>query len=279
MKDGRSSLTALAVALGRGLGTSADARDERAPELVPGAVGELLKVASRREPLRWLGRVASLGLVDHVTMRMAAIDAAVAAAVGDGCTQMLVLGAGLDARALRLSCLGTVDVFEVDHPSTQQTKRARLDETQSRARSLTFVPVDFEVDSLDLRLDEAGHDPLRPTVWIWEGVTPYLGPAAIESTLRTVGARSAPPSGLAMTYAVESRVPLPVLTRVGFSGLGEPIVTTMSPDDAARRAAACGFAPRSDTDSSDWSTRFVGNARLATLFNAERLLVATKNPS
>lgn len=279
MKDGRSSLTALAVAIGRGLGTRADHRDDVGSALLPRGVSGLVRAAGDREALRWIGRLASLGMVDHVTLRMAAIDSAVAQAVEAGCTQLVVLGAGLDARAWRLPCLHTVDVFEVDHPATQETKRQRIDESASRARSVTFVPVDFEVDSLDLRLDDAGHDPLRPTMWIWEGVTPYLGRDAIQSTLRTVGARSAPRSTLAMTYAVASAVPMPVFTRLGFSALGEPIVTTLTPDDAARRVASFGFAPSSDTDSRDWSTQYPGNARLATLFRAERLLVATKQPN
>lgn len=278
MKDGRSSLTALAVAIARGLGTSSDVRDEPASRLVPSAVGGVLRAASGRDGLRWVGRVASFGLVDHVTLRMAAIDDAVASAVSGECDQLVVLGAGLDARALRLGCLGAVDVLEVDHPATQATKRRRIDLNRCRARSLSFVPVDFEVDSLDLRMDECGHDPLRASVWVWEGVTPYLQPDAFAATLRTIGARSAPGSVLAMTYAVESGVPIPALTRLGFSALGEPIVGTMTPDEAARRAAACGFAPTSDTNSNDWAQRYPGNARLATLFQSERLLVATKYP-
>ena len=277
MKEGRSSLTALAVAIGRGLGTRADQRDEPAASLVPRPLGALLRAASHGDALRLLGRVASLGLVDHVTLRMAAIDTAVREAVTVGCDQLVVLGAGLDARALRLPYLGTTDVYEVDHPATQATKQRRIEHARCRARSLTFVPVDFEVDSLDLRLDAAGHDPLRATVWVWEGVTPYLNAEAVESTLRTVGARSAPGSGLAMTYAVAARVPMPMITRLAFSALSEPIVTTMTPDEAARRAAAFGFAPTSDTDSTDWSTHYPGNSRLATLFAAERLLVATKH--
>ena len=277
MREGHASLTALAVAMGRGLGTRSDVRDEAGSKLIPGAMGGLLRAASRREPMRWLGRVASLGLVDHVTMRMAAIDAAVSHAVARGCDQLVVLGAGLDARAQRLACLGAVDVLEVDHPDTQATKQRRVVLSQCRARSLRFVPVDFEADSLDLRLDEAGHDPLRPTFWIWEGVTPYLQLEAIDATLRTVGARSAPASGLAMTYAVEARVPLPVAARLAFSALGEPLLATLSPDEAARRSAAVGFAPLSDTDSTDWSTQYPGSARLAVLFAAERLLVAVRH--
>lgn len=175
---------------------------------------------------------------------------------------------------MRLPCLRAVDVFEVDHPDTQQTKRRKIDVTRARARSLHFTPVDFEVDSLDQRLDEAGHDPLRPTLWIWEGVTPYLKAPAVDATLRSVGARSAPGSALAMTYAVGAKIRHPGLTRLGFSALGEPIVTTMSPDEAARRVAACGFSPKADTNSVDWATRHPGSAKLAALFTAERLLVA-----
>src|SRR6266705_4477776 len=40
--------------------------------------------------------------------------------------QLVILGAGFDARAYRLSGLAEVTVFEVDHPATQQAKREVL---------------------------------------------------------------------------------------------------------------------------------------------------------
>ena len=276
MKDGRPSITALAVAMGRGLGTRSDACDEPGSHLLPWRLGRVIRAAGRSEPLRWLGRLASLGLVDHVTLRMLAIDAAVTGAVSSGCTQLVVLGAGFDTRALRLQALSAVDVLEVDHPATQAAKRRRVGTCGWSAHSLRFVPVNFEIDSVDSCLEQAGHDPQRPTVWLWEAVTPYLQLAAIESTLATIGSRSAPGSVVAMTYAERAQVPAPAATGIGFSTMGEPILTTMTRSQAADSCVKIGFAPRTDTNTRDWARRYPGSARLASLFAAERLLVASR---
>ncbi|HVW27239.1 MAG TPA: class I SAM-dependent methyltransferase [Polyangiaceae bacterium] len=47
---------------------------------------------------------------------------------------------------------------------------ARVGNRPPKAKSLQFVPVDFTRDALDEALTRAGHDPSRPTTWIWEGV-------------------------------------------------------------------------------------------------------------
>src|SRR5262249_50420156 len=49
-----------------------------------------------------------------------------AAAVGRGVRQYVVLGAGLDSFAYRSPLAGEVATFEVDHPATQEWKRAQL---------------------------------------------------------------------------------------------------------------------------------------------------------
>ena len=88
------------------------------------------------------------GMVDHVCLRTAAIDAAVVRAVEAGCRQLVILGAGLDGRAWRLNALREVDVYEVDHPDTQAEKRRRVDGLMQAASSVSFVPVDFARDRL-----------------------------------------------------------------------------------------------------------------------------------
>jgi methyltransferase (TIGR00027 family) len=114
--------------------------------------------------------------------------------------QVVVLGAGLDGRAWRLPALTDVDVFEVDHPGSQRDKRDRVGDLELRARSVRFASVDFSRDSLDVALAAAGHDSSVPTTWIWEGVVPYLTPAAVEATVRVVAARSASGSRLIVNY-------------------------------------------------------------------------------
>jgi methyltransferase (TIGR00027 family) len=97
--------------------------------------------------------------------------------------QLVILGAGLDARAYRLPELAGVSVFEVDHPATQVAKRQRLAEAGNGDARVVFVGVDFERDALEERLASAGHAPTVATAWIWEGVTPCLDRGAIEATL------------------------------------------------------------------------------------------------
>jgi methyltransferase (TIGR00027 family) len=272
----------MAVAFGRGLGTDDDAPDPHAQALLPAPLGIALRAFGRRGA-RSAIRALSFGMVDHVCLRTAAIDAALRDAIAGGCTQLGILGAGLDARAWRIPETAAMDVFEVDHPSTQAGKRDAVATAgmMQYARSLVFVAVDFERERLGARLHDEGHDPARPTAWIWEGVTPYLHPAAIEQTLADVAARSAPGSVMMMTYAIAEVVPLPIpgigaLTRLAFRGLGEALYGAMPPERAAALLADHGFAAVSDTDARDWSALAPGSAALARPFRGERLLVAER---
>ena len=138
------------------------------------------------------------GLESMMVGRTVAIDEAIRARTP--VTQVVILGAGLDGRAWRLPELSGAVVFEVDHPDTQQEKRARSGSLPSAAREIRFVPVDFTRDSLDVALTHAGHDVTAPTTWVWEGVIPYLTQAEVEATLDVVGRRSATGSRLVATY-------------------------------------------------------------------------------
>lgn len=154
---------------------------------------------------------------------------------GGGFAQYVLLGAGLDAFVWRRPHLvRALDVFEVDHPESQQAKRERAGELGlPEPDGVAFVPVDFEVDTLADRLGGAGFDWTRPTCFSWLGVSMYLSVPAIEETLRTV-ARCSPGSEVVLTYAPDEGA----LDDVGrqfdriASGLaaeaGEPIITYLS---------------------------------------------------
>ena len=63
----------------------------------------------------------------QVTCRSRYAEDALARAIGAGVTQYVILGAGLDSFAYRGGLLaGRVRVFEVDHPASQEVKRAAL---------------------------------------------------------------------------------------------------------------------------------------------------------
>lgn len=118
--------------------------------------------------------------------------------------QLVVLGAGLDARAWRLRELSETTVFEVDHPETQQDKTSRVEGMTLVAENVEFVPVDFGRHDLRTALAGAGVDPSTPTTWIWEGVMPYLTESQVRATLADIRATSAPGSRLVATYPTQT---------------------------------------------------------------------------
>jgi methyltransferase (TIGR00027 family) len=101
-------------------------------------------------------------------------------------TQIVVLGAGFDARAARLAHPG-VRFFEVDQPATQKEKLARLAQLEGYPiEAATYVACDFEKDDFLDRLKASGFDATLPAFVLWEGVTPYLYEPAIRATLKRI---------------------------------------------------------------------------------------------
>ena len=116
-----------------------------------------------------------------------------------GVEQFAVLGAGFDTRVYRLPQDVRVRCFEVDAPRTQAFKREMLAKAGVDATRATYVPADFGKEDWFEKLVHAGCDPEKRTLFTWEGVTMYLYPDAVESSLRKF-ARTAAGSILAFDY-------------------------------------------------------------------------------
>lgn len=277
MERDTPSATASMVALCRALaGPRAPAPDPFAIELLPKPIALAVRGSARLgSAQRWLAP----GAVDHLALRTAAIDEALADAVAGGVDQVVVLGAGLDARAFRLPGLSGADVFEVDHPVTQRAKQRRARGLTPCSRSHRLVPVDFETDNLADALEAAGHACARPTCWIWEGVTMYLPEAATRATLSVLRSRSAPNSRLIATYAQPlSRLgPLRSVVQRAFRRIGEPLVGLMVPSRFEGVLADEGWARQSDSGYHDWRARYGYGLPLG-FSVAERLAVAACAP-
>jgi methyltransferase (TIGR00027 family) len=134
----------------------------------------------------------AMGSVLMMIIRTRFIEERLEHAIRDGASQVVILGAGFDTRAYRLTeLLKAAHVFEVDQPSTQEYKKRRVREAGIEVPpNLTYVPVDFRHDKLGDVLAAAGYDPSQRTFFIWEGVTMYLPEAAVEETLRWVAAQA-----------------------------------------------------------------------------------------
>jgi methyltransferase (TIGR00027 family) len=182
----------------------------------------------------------------QVAVRARFSDDALEAALGRGCQQVLVLGAGLDTTALRYQQrLQAATVFEVDHPGTQDWKQARLPaDLDDRVR---FVGVDFERDALDEALLESGVRRNQPVFVSWLGGSYYLKPEAFKRTLAALSRIAAPGSEFVLDYWVPGNA-LPLnarmllaATRVMVACHQEPLQGLREPADFASEVAAAGW--------------------------------------
>ena len=267
MKSARPSRTAHLVALGRaladlGLSHVPDFHDPTARFFLNDkGKKSLAKVENEARAGRTGFRVqAARGMADMIALRTTAIDAAVRSAIAGGATQLVILGAGYDGRAWRMSELAGVKVFEVDRAPTQEDKRARVAELPPPVGAVSFVSIDFERESLDTVLETAGHDASVPTCWIWEGVVMYLTRDAMHATVAAIAGRSAIGSTLIVNYHT---------ARSGFMGrlmlrlIGEPQISHWTPKEMAADLRDVGFAVREDSAMTDWNQRFAnGEAKV-----------------
>jgi methyltransferase (TIGR00027 family) len=251
MKSGHESQTAVMVCAAR---AAAHGRTNVAAFADPTALA-LLPEGARQHVERFRSGVAPRSLRERVrnaflekrskmmVARTVAIDGAIRTAAS---SQVVILGAGLDGRAWRMPELVDATVFEVDHPDSQRMKRERAASLKQAARDVRFVPVDFTRDRLEDALASAGHDPVRQTTWVWEGVVMYLERADIEATLRVIEARSAPGSRLVVVYHSPS-----IIRQIGgfvLGWLGEPFRSSFTSDDMHTLLAGFGFTVFQDDD-------------------------------
>ena len=207
----------------------------------------------------WRGEKRSIGLemartmADMIALRTCAIDKAVRDAIAAGAKQLVILGAGYDGRAWRMRELAGVRVFEVDHPATQKEKRARVGELPAAFGQVTFIPVNFEKESLHHALDGAGHDRSSPTCWIWEGVVMYLTRDTMRATLGALAKRSARGSTVIINYHNAHRR---FVARLIFRLIGEPHISSWTQEEMAADLRSVGFTVREDTGMLDWNDRF-----------------------
>lgn len=122
--------------------------------------------------------------------------------------QLVILGAGFDSRAYRFAGqLRDTAVFEVDHPATSQIKSSKIQGILGAApANVVYVPVDFNLDHLPEQLRRKGYQDRRKTIFLWEGVTPYLTADAVSEVLRFVLSSGGSGSVVVFDYILKSVV-------------------------------------------------------------------------
>src|SRR5579863_1243640 len=147
MEPGQPSRTALAAAAHRAAHQLLEGGQVFADPLAVSILGAPAAELTRAE----LRAPATRGMRLFIAARSRFAEDTLAAAVARGVRQYVVLGAGLDTFAYRNPFeTAALRVFEVDHPATQEWKRAQLGAAGIAIPAwMTFVAVDFERQSLE----------------------------------------------------------------------------------------------------------------------------------
>jgi methyltransferase (TIGR00027 family) len=159
-------------------------------------------------------------------------------------TQLVLLGAGFDTRAYRLPAAQRVNTFELDRAGMSFAKQAALRRgLGSLPKQVRFVSIDFNTQPVTDVLSRAGFDETQSTCFVWEGVTNYLSPKAVDGALRQI-AQAAGGSTLLFTYVDRRVLDQPelffgaekLLSRL--NALGEPWTFGLYPEEIERYLAA-----------------------------------------
>lgn len=125
------------------------------------------------------------GVNGAIVSRVRFIDDVVKQALSDGMEQLVILGAGYDSRAYRMDGIGgRLTVFELDDPATQQDKLAKLEATLGRLPDhVRYIAMDVGRDSINGRLADNGYEADKKSLFILEGLVPYIPADALAGML------------------------------------------------------------------------------------------------
>lgn len=283
----RPSLTAQGVCLARAL-------EHLKPEgqrVVDDRYAELfLSPGNRLALAAWSGSLTArlfrrLGRsgTTYVPLRHRFIDECLLDAIAKGSGQVVLLGAGYDTRAYRLSDrLSGRPVYEVDLPAISRSKAEIISRHASTfpETNVVRVEIDFETETLQETLPRAGFEVGARTFFTWEGVPMYLTRAAVKATLDAVWGLSGPGSAIAfdMWHLVDDPSLVGTARRaapMALSFIGEPVTFGIHPEEIDHFLGRHGFTVADLAMATELQQRYAAERR-AIVDDSMYVLLATR---
>jgi len=177
----------------------------------------------------------------------------------------VILGAGMDTFAFRRpDLMEHFEVFEVDHPATQEFKLHRLAELEwELPAKLHFIPIDFTKESLVTALtSSSSYDPKVKTFFNWLGVTYFLTRDEIFTTLRSITEIAPADSIIVFDYfdnnafIPEKSSPQMQKSLEYLRKIGEPMITGFDPSTLREELASLGFSLQENLSPEDIEKRY-----------------------
>lgn len=157
---------------------------------------------------KWIFELRIPGAFWYFQVRTKHIDVVLARAINDGIEQFVILGAGYDSRPYRFyEQLKGISIFEVDLPGTQRRKKEQLNKLYgSLPDHVSYIPIDFNSQSIEGVLIDSDYDPMKKTFFIWEGVSFYLPEDSVNNVLGFVKKYSCSGSSIVFDYTLRSLI-------------------------------------------------------------------------
>jgi methyltransferase (TIGR00027 family) len=167
-------------------------------------------------------------------------------AAAKGISQYVIISAGFDSFCLRRPDFSVgLQIYEIDHPATQQIKQKRLMETiDSSPKGVEFLAVDLEKQTIADALSDSSFLKDERVFFSWLGTIPYLSEDAVFTVLRDLASFAARGSEIVFDYSIptylwplEERQALGRIMRI-IGRRGEPIKSFFEsdafPDEVSR---------------------------------------------
>jgi methyltransferase (TIGR00027 family) len=194
--------------------------------------------------------LASLIQTTNPICRARYVEDTLEKAVRQGIRQYVILGAGMDTFAFRRpDLIEQLEVFEVDHPATQEFKLSRLACLGwKHPAKLHFIPIDFKQESLVTALTRSSsYDPKIKSLFSWLGVVIYLTRGEVFAALRSITDIAPAGSMVIFDYTnTDAFIPeksSPQMQKFMELGqkIGEPMITGFKPSTLAEDLKSLGF--------------------------------------
>ncbi len=159
-------------------------------------MGSLLRHRAFSSVCRALERATLPGILLHYALRKQRLRQLAHEAIANGCSQVIVLGAGFDTLSIELTAAyPQLCCIELDHPATQAIKRAGIE-----SRAVHFASADLTRQTLASALNTCeAFDPVATTLFVAEGLLMYM-PLDSVAALFSQMTQAAPRCHVAFTW-------------------------------------------------------------------------------
>ena len=149
-----------------------------------------------------LGKLVKLGYetIDTTSgIRVLLFDQAIEKHM-DNVEQLVIPGVGFDLIANKYTNGTSLKVFEIDQTNTINLKQKTLQKSGIKSDWITYIPVDYDVESWSKKLVDVGFDATKKTLFLWQSVSLYLTPKQVETTLLEMKQLAAPGSVIVQDF-------------------------------------------------------------------------------